>query len=139
MGDGDAKGAAKKSWSEGLRVFKDILLPVGAGLAGLFSLPAALGGVNTFYNALLKANLSGPAGRLCWAIMAAISASIGFVFWHARHAGGQIWEIISTAVGALFLGGAVSYAVGAWTVPANPSNGLIDSLAANIETLAREA
>ena len=112
MGDGDPKGAAKKSWTEGLKVFKDILLPVG---------------------------LQAPAGRLAWLIMAGVAAAVGFVFWHSRHAGGTIWEIIGTGVGAFFLGGAVSYAVAAWTTPSNPPNGLIDSLAANVETLAREA
>ena len=139
MGDGDPKGAAKKSWTEGLKVFKDILLPVGAGLAGVFGLSAALGGTNTFYNALVKVGLQAPAGRLAWLIMAGVAAAVGFVFWHSRHAGGTIWEIIATGVGALFLGGAISYAVAAWTTPSNPPNGLIDSLAANVETLAREA
>ncbi|MCI4320569.1 MAG: hypothetical protein L3K23_10665 [Thermoplasmata archaeon] len=139
VGEDGGKAAAKGTWHEGLKVFTDILLPAGAGLAGFFSITPVLGGVNSFYNVLLKAGITGNAGRLADLIMAGITAAIGFCFWHLRSSGNLILKIVGNGVGGYFLGGAASFAAQAWTQPSGVPNGFIDHLVANLETVAQES
>ncbi|MCI4357391.1 MAG: hypothetical protein L3K18_09720 [Thermoplasmata archaeon] len=128
----------KGTWHESLKVVVDILIPVGAGIAGFFTCTAVFGGVNAMYNVLLKAGISGNAGRLADLVMSGISAAIGFGFWRLGHTDGMILKIVGRGVGAFFLGGAASYLAQAWTQPSNVPNGLVDKLVGNFQTLASE-
>lgn len=134
-----ATHAARESFDKSLNVIVEILVPVGAAVGGFF-LPAVLGGgqsvANVAYHGLGDSGSGNTANRIGWAVQALINGAVGGAFWHMRNGGGIIMKAIGGAVGGFFLGGALGCLPGLFN-PNQPPNGLIDSLAGSIQTIAK--
>jgi hypothetical protein len=133
-----ATAAARMTFDKTIKVVVEVLVPVGAAVAGFF-MPSILGGGNAVAGIMYRTvTPQGATGnRVGWGFQAIINGMVGGAFWTLRRMDGLIAKTIGGAVGGFFLGGAVGCLPGLLTGNAAPPNGLIDHLATSIEGVAQ--
>jgi hypothetical protein len=126
-----ASHAARTVGHETISVVIDYLVPIGFGVVGFGAGPSLLGGraiSNAVYNAVGGQTPANTSNRAGGAVMAVLSAGIGYAFWRMGHGDGWILKIVGKAVGAFFLGAAANYLIFCVLAGQNPPTGGLDAM-----------
>ena len=140
-----AKHAAKSVGYEVVDVVIDYLIPIAGALTGLVAGPSLFGGLIIQNSLATTVGQNGGSDvisnntcvRLGGAILAVITAGIGYAFWRLGKRDGWIMKVIGKGVGSFFLGTAAAYTFGQVISAKNCPSGLLDMFAGGIEGIAK--
>jgi len=133
MGEAAAVGTARAVGTEAVDVVVKYIVPIGAAVGGFVAGTKVLGG-STLVGLMAIIPQTGvntvTSTRIIGALLALVSALIGWAFWHLRSRAGWIAKLIGGGVGGFFLGTAAGYFVGCTIGGNSPSWGFLDTIQA---------